>query len=266
MTDETRLEEAVDGLRALHAARWSDYGGAVHVRLDGPVGEVVLDHPPARHALTTGMMVALGEAACALADAPCVALVWRSSDGRAFCAGGHLGQVRAELVQGESGRAMSGAMATVMDAFWTSPVIQIAAVEGPAVGGGAELLTAMDLSCFGPRGRAAFRQVGLGVTAGWGGARRLVAGVGRARALRWLTVDPEVDGPSAEAAGFGLAVDDARAAAEGLAARLAALPAPAVRAAKRQVASDDAAEHVDAFASVWGGPAHRQALGLTPTG
>ena len=55
-------------------------------------------------------------------------------------------------------------------------MVSVAIVDGPAVGGGAELTTATDHRVFGPGAWLSFRQAALGVAAGWGGAVPLWCG------------------------------------------------------------------------------------------
>ncbi len=66
------------------------------------------------------------------------------------------------------------------------PILSIAAVDGYAMGGGAELATACDLRVMSRRSVVQFVQLKMGVTPGWGGGTRLVRMVGREKALEML--------------------------------------------------------------------------------
>ena len=83
------------------------------------------------------------------------------------------------------------------------PQAVIAAVEGPAIGGGAILALAADFRVLADGAFFRFPEVRLGMTLGWGGLPLLSALVGPARAKRLLFCDETVS--AAEAAAMGLA-------------------------------------------------------------
>lgn len=259
--EEPQLAEAATLLRGL-AAGVAGIEGRVLTRVSGAVAEVVLDGPRARNALTAGMMADLADAVAWARAQDVGVIVVRSSTEGAFCAGGHLRQVREALVAPDAARAMCAGMTAVLDALLDAPQVSVALVDGPAIGGGAELACSADLRVFTSNGTMAWRQASLGVAAGWGGAHRLRDLVGPRRALAWMATGRGIGGPEAVAVGLADAlVDDLREADAWLAA-LAATPAAALRACKRQVRARDAADEATAFLDVWGGPAHRRALGL----
>ena len=117
----------------------------------GPSGylRVRLARPDRRNALDAGMTRALLD--IVRAD-PAVLLLIESTDPAAFCAG-------ADLTVPDRERAeVSDLLYQCYEAMVTRPGPVIAVVEGPAVGGGAQLAGAADLRIVGPRGR--FRWVG----------------------------------------------------------------------------------------------------------
>lgn len=251
---------ALEGLAAGAAPR----EGTVRLELSGPVARLVIDNPSARNAMSVRMMVELADAVLRLQAWEGAALVFSSEGGPAFCSGGHLGDVRTALGSPEAGRVMSVAMTAVLDALLALPIVSVAAVEGVAMGGGAELLTACDHRVLAAGARVHFVQARLGVAPGWGGARRLIAHVGRPRALRLLTAAVPVSAADALSIGLADAVvpEDAVAGALQWLEPLLGSPAASLRAVKAQVAvapRTDTAE-ADAFATVWAGPAHRAAL------
>jgi ethylmalonyl-CoA/methylmalonyl-CoA decarboxylase len=146
----------------------------------------------------------------------------------------------------------------------------VAAIEGGALGGGAELATACDHLVMASDAAVRFVQVSLGVCTGWGGGPRLVRLLGRRDALRLLGTACRVS--AQQALQLGLAD---RLAPPGAAAQVAgellepylAHPTPAVRAMKAVVAAADdvpldAALAVEAklFGGLWGGEANQAAL------
>lgn len=263
---------------ALDKARWHVVAlrpacredGRVHLELDGDRATIWIDNGGARNALTVGMMEDLLGAVEVLRGWGGSTVVLRARGGGAFCAGGHLGQVRKGLGTPDAGRRMARVMGPVLDALYNLPMVSVALVEGPAVGGGAELATACDHRIFTEEAWFQFRQAALGVGAGWGGIRRLVHQVPATVALRWVTTARRVDGREATAMGFSevcVAAGHGDEALEAFLAPVRALPVAGVRAVKRQVAaarglSEDRTEDVEAFSEVWGGPAHRAAMGM----
>ncbi len=233
--------------------------GRVEVRRDAGVVEVLLDNPTAHHALDVGMMRALGAALTQVEDPDVGLVVWRSS-GPSFCSGGDLRSVSASLGTSDAGAEMAWAMRTITDAWHHGPALVVAVSEGPSVGGGAELLTAADLRWVTPGAWMSFRQVALGVTCGWGGTPRLISQVGRARAAVWLATSERVDADAGAEAGFWRVCRDPHAEIRRLMGRSPA----ALRALKAQIVAADSRRsgvaQDEAFASVWGGPAHREAL------
>lgn len=232
------------------------------VRVEG--GEIVLDHPSTRNALHPRMMVTLADAIAAW-QGP--AMIVRGA-GDAFCSGGNLGVVRDHLAVAGAGAAFGGFMTGALDRLWELDTITIAAVTGPALGGGAELLATCDLVVAAPTATIGFVHARLGVSPGFGGGARLVARVGSQAALRLLVTAERVD--AREALRIGLVdeiADDPVARARELADRIRSMPAESVAAGKRIAregarggfASARAAEAA-AFAALWGGPAHRASL------
>ena len=161
---------------------------------------------------------------------------------------------------------ISRAMTAVLDGLLALPVPSVAALDGLAVGGGAELAVACDWRVASPEARIHFIHAELGIAPGWGGTARLARLVGRNHALRVLTRARPVS--RGEALTFGL-IDhacDGRAVDEALVwcEPLLHHPPAAIRAIKAQVAvvapPRGSVQEATRFAEVWGGPAHQEAL------
>ncbi|MEZ4323180.1 MAG: enoyl-CoA hydratase/isomerase family protein [Myxococcota bacterium] len=231
--------------------------GTVRVTDDG----LVLENPEARGAITVHMMVELADAVLAWQEACPAVVVVRGSGPGVFCSGGHLGQVRASLLDPESGERMSRCMTAVLDGLACLPAVVVMWVDGPALGGGAEVLTAGDAVFVGPSARIGFVHARLGVVPGWGGATRLTRALGPRQALELLASAP-VLGPE-EAVRTGLARGDLDA-GERFLAEVRSRPADAVRAAKRQVLAACPlvrdGQEATLFGEVWGSPTHRACL------
>src|SRR4051794_41747678 len=71
----------------------------------------------------------------------------------------------------------------VLDRVAAFPMPVIAALNGHALGGGAEVAVAADIRIAADDVRIGFNQVSLGIMPAWGGAERLTQIVGRGRAM-----------------------------------------------------------------------------------
>lgn len=256
-------------------ARLPPTGGAIHVRDEAGVRVLTLDHPAARNALSPSMMLALADAVSAAAAWPGLRALVIGGRGPSFCAGGDLAAVQAHLLEPGTAVEMQAFMRATGDALAALPCLVIAAVEGAALGGGAELLTACDLVFASPAARVGFVQAAMGVSPGFGGGRRLLRRVGPQRAVDLLTRATPLT--ATEALRVGLVdevVDDPWSRALGRAAEAASLPPAAASAAKRLLLAleaegargpatpspDQPDAEAETFASLWAGPEHVAAL------
>jgi enoyl-CoA hydratase len=185
-------------------------------RDDGVVG-VWLDRPAKRNALDRELVTALGNA---FGDADARAFVLGSSSPGAFSAGADLG-----LADDERAR-VSDLLYRCYERMLRCPAPIVAAVDGAAVGGGAQLALASDLRVGGPSARLRFVGPGHGLAIGaWG----LPSLVGRGRALELCLTMRPVDADEALSLGLLDRVEpDPRAAALTLASELTRLDAGAV--------------------------------------
>jgi enoyl-CoA hydratase len=208
----------------------------VRVERNGPVCTVVLDRPEVRNAVDRSTAAALADAFRAFdADADAsVAVLWGA--GGTFCAGADLRAIaRGEPNALDPDLSADAPMGPSRLAL-SKPVI--AAISGHAVAGGLELALWCDL-------RVVERDAVLGVFCRrWGvplvdgGTVRLPRIVGLGRALDLVLTGRPVAADEALAIGLAdrvVGTGDARAAAEALAAQIAAFPQACVRSDRRSV-------------------------------
>jgi ethylmalonyl-CoA/methylmalonyl-CoA decarboxylase len=250
-------------------------GGAVRLTTDGPVARLTLDHPEAKNALSGAMLAQLADAVVALEGWRGEAVIVTGAGGT-FCAGADLKQVRGALGDAEAAEKLNTLGSLLTARLRALPAVTVAAVEGWAVGGGAELAVACDLRVLAADARVGFVHGRLGLTPGWGGGGRLTRLLGRQRALRLLLEARPVGAQRALDLGLadrlappGEAVAAAEAVAAGwrgrapeVIARIKAI----VEAAHAGAPDEAAAVEADAFRSLWGGPAHRAALAASAKG
>ncbi|MNQ05332.1 putative enoyl-CoA hydratase echA8 [compost metagenome] len=135
---------------------------------------------------------------------------------------------------------------TLCRAWSEMPQLTIAAIDGPAVGGGAVLALACDWRVLGASASVRLPEVRLGMPLAWGGLPRLASLAGPARAKLALFTDMRLD--PATALQWGLAdalapAGEALRAALELAREAAACPALALRLTKRAIDAQFDASH-----------------------
>ena len=111
------------------------------------------------------------------------ALVVTGRGSRFFCSGGDVKRYRALTERAELDSVFMR-VRRLLDRFEALPVPVIAAVNGYAIGGGAEMLVACDVRFADARARIGFPQARLGITAGWYGFERLARDCGYIHAMR----------------------------------------------------------------------------------
>ena len=160
-----------------------------------------LDNPDARNALSIGMMCQLETHLHTLLQRDARFVVIRGSN-KHFCSGGDLKDVREHLMEPLLGQMMCSYMTDVLHRYQQSTMFVLVAVEGAALGGGAELTTVGDYVVAEPSATVAFVQAKLGVTPGWGGGQRLINKIGSRKTLQALVTAGRLS--AVEAKNFGI--------------------------------------------------------------
>lgn len=152
----------------------------VDLELDDGLAVITIDRPHARNAISLETMDQLEKALDSADGAR--ALVITGAGDRAFVSGGDLKELSA-LRTALDASAMAFRMRTICDriAGFTGPTI--AALNGHALGGGAEFAVSADIRVAADDIKIGFNQVALEIMPAWGGAERLVALVGYSQAL-----------------------------------------------------------------------------------
>ena len=166
------------------------------VEIAGGIGTVTLNRPEKMNAFDRPMCVDLLEALRLLAGSDVVRGIIVTGSGKAFCAGADLGVLQAE------GRALVQAGKDIALTIRSAPKPVLAAVNGAAAGGGANLALACDYRIASDQ--ASIGQVfhKLGLVPDWGGAFFLPRLTGISRALELVWSARMV--PAAEALSYGL--------------------------------------------------------------
>jgi len=229
----------------------------VDVELHDGVAVITIDRPHARNAIGQATMDELEKALVAVAGAR--ALVIRGAGERAFVSGGDLKELSAIRTEDEA-MAMALKMRRICDQLADFPAPVIAALNGHALGGGAEVAVAADIRVAADDIRIGFTQVTLAIMPAWGGAERLAALVGKGRALLLAGAGRVLDAAEAERIGL---VDQVlpRASFEvGWRALARSLANDSAREIKRLTAGNlPPEEAARAFARLWVTDAHWEA-------
>lgn len=137
----------------------------------GPVRVLRLTRPEVRNAMDTALLAALLDAVADAVAEPAVRVVVVTGTGGSFSAGADL---REGLDHAGRVRRMD-LLCQVYEAVGTCPKPTVAAVEGPCVGGGAEVAAACDVRVADPSATFRFPGAALGIPVG---AAKLVGLVG----------------------------------------------------------------------------------------
>jgi enoyl-CoA hydratase/carnithine racemase len=232
----------------------------VTLELTDGVAVVTIDRPEVRNALGDRAAQELSHALDQAEAADAGVLVLRGGGDRAFVSGGDLKEL--STLRDEPGAiAMASHRRRLLDRLATFPVPVIAALNGHAIGGGAEVAVAADIRVAAADVSIAFAQVRLAIMPAWGGAERLAELVGRSQALLLIGTGRTVDAQEAQRLGlFDVVVPRERFEEgwQGIAKAFAGLPPGAARSIKSVVAAarphhHPALEHdaVRHFARLW---------------
>ncbi|HEX7660913.1 MAG TPA: enoyl-CoA hydratase-related protein [Pseudonocardiaceae bacterium] len=214
-----------------------------HYEQDGFVATVTIDRQEVLNALDDAVLADLDEAVNQVDLDQTRCLIITGAGNRAFVAGADI--ARMSTMTRQEAAAFGTYGNAVFRRIEKLPVPTIAAINGYALGGGCELACACDIRIATEHAKFGQPEVGLGITAGFGGTQRLarVIGVGRAKELLYTgrTIT------AAEALRIGLITaavpaDQLMGTARQLAGQIAGHPPVAVRATKAAI---DLGQQVD---------------------
>jgi enoyl-CoA hydratase/carnithine racemase len=226
------------------------------LELENGLAVLTIDRPHARNAIALDTMDQLEKALDAAAGAR--TLVIKGAGERAFVSGGDLKELSA-LRTVEDASAMAKRMRSICDQLANFPAPVIAALNGHAFGGGAEVAVAADIRVAADDIKIAFNQVELEIMPAWGGAERLAALVGKSKALLLAGTGKALDAVEAERIGLVDLVLPRSSFEDGwrsLANSLARRPAAEIKRVIGGVSPDEA---IASFARLWVADAHWQA-------
>lgn len=176
-----------------------DEHSPVLTRREQNVGWLLLNRPAKRNALNGAMRSGLDAALADLAADDDIRVVVLTGSPPAFCAG-------ADLTDAQSAsHPLAGHASPVAGSLARFAKVLIAAVNGPAMGGGLELALGCDLRVAASSARFALPEVRIGSLPGSGGTQRLMRAIHPAVAARMLLTGEPLS--AAEALQVGLISD-----------------------------------------------------------
>jgi enoyl-CoA hydratase/carnithine racemase len=185
-----------------------DLPGVAHMRFDtlrfeteGNLGLLTLDRPERLNAISKQMTLDLAAVVTELESNDEVRVVIVTGEGRAFCAGADIKE-RAENPDDFSVQRTSRLISPTFRRIERLPQVTIAAINGPAAGGGLELALACDLRIASTTARMGLPEVTLGILPGAGGTQRLPRLIGPARAKELMYFGKLIDASKAHAWGI----------------------------------------------------------------
>src|SRR3954466_11141070 len=220
----------------------------VDLEFDDGLAVITIDRPHARNAISLETMDQLEKALDGADGARALVLI--GAGDRAFVSGGDLKELSALRTEQEAA-SMAFRMRTICDRIAGFPTPTIAALNGHALGGGAEFAVSADIRLAADDVKIGFNQVTLEIMPAWGGAERLVALVGYSKALLLAGTGTVLDAAEAERIGLVDKVFPRASFAEGwrgIAKALAGRPAGEI---KRVMKGASTTEAVTAFARLW---------------
>ena len=213
--------------------------------VDG-VATLTMNRPKVRNALSAAMSAGLEEAIPRLADDPQVRVVVLTGAGGAFCAGGdvkgfaragssRVSGARPSFEQRVAGLRSSTELCRILHEM---PKPTLAAIEGPAAGGGLSFALACDIRIASETAKFTTAFAKIGLSGDYGGSYFLPHLIGAAKARELYFTADLID--AQEAARLGLVnhvygADEYRSAVEMWAGRLAAAPTVALGYMKRNL-------------------------------
>lgn len=238
-------------------------------RTDDGVVTLTFQRPAVHNALDWAAMDAFAAAVSRLADGGVSAVIVTGAGTESFCSGGDQRALVGHTAR-EDGERLARTMGDALGALERLPVPVLAAVNGIALGGGAEVALACDLRFVDAAVRFGLVHLRLGLIPGWGGGQRLARLVGPGRAARMLLEARPYGAEELES--LGLADDVAPAgqalpAARAFAARVAQADPATVASVKRLLWAARHERYPDAlrteralFEDLWPAQAHVAAM------
>lgn len=238
-----------------------DYGGLVTVRHQNGVAQVALNDLRKKNSLGSEMTDALLEALSDVEANLDMRAVVLSSNSDYFSSGADLIELSRSIDDRHKVFRIHDKLLNLMHRIDRLRVPVIAAINGPAIGGGAELALACDFRLMAERSLLSFPEIRFGIMPGAGGVARLARLVGREKAMFFQMTGASISAEVAVAERLVLkavAAEVLASESNALAEKIASFPSAAIEFIKRSnrlcldMPLESALEHCQASVMVLG--------------
>ncbi len=171
----------------------------VLTEIKGAVGIATLNRPEALNALNTPLLDALADTLEAWDADPKVRVIIVTGSEKAFAAGADVKEMAPKSFAQMHAENLFGRQ---LDRITRIRKPIIAAVSGFALGGGCELVMALDIAIAADNAKFGQPEITLGIMPGLGGSQRLVRAVGKAKAMELCLSGRMMDAAEALASGL----------------------------------------------------------------
>lgn len=166
---------------------------SIKFQIEDRIAIIALNRPDVHNAVNAEMMSELESVLTKIETNKEIYCIILTGEGKeSFCAGGDL-KYFVTLKTRDAGQKMSLRMQKILNRLWNGNKPVIAAVNGQALGGGCEILTACHFRLASSHATFAFRQAANGIITGWGGGVRLFQQIGKSQAMRLLMTADTID-------------------------------------------------------------------------
>ena len=169
------------------------------VTIEGGIGLIQLNRPKVLNALSSALMIELGDATEAMDRDPAVHCIVIHGSERAFSAGADIDQMKSAtpvgMIENNWINLNFGRLRRV-----SKPII--AAVSGYCLGGGCELAMTCDMIIASESAQFGQPEINIGIIPGAGGTQRLTRALGKSRAMELILTGKFMSAREAEARGL----------------------------------------------------------------
>lgn len=225
----------------------------VHLNIQGRIAELRLENPAKLNAFTVEMLAQFSGHLDTIersADITCVLVT--AAPAKAFCAGADINGW-GDMTPAEFARHWVRGGHRIFDRLARLARPTIAVLQGHAFGGGLELAASCDIRVMAPNATLSLPEAQVGIVPGWSGSQRLARLLPEAVVKEMALFGRRIPADRAYALGFAAEVaEDARTAADAIAARLTELSPRAVEITKSMIhagVGEDSAALTEALGS-----------------
>lgn len=165
------------------------------------ISQAIIDRPETMNAINFDVMNQLESLLDDLEKDDKLRLFVLTGSGNSFISGGDLREFH-QIKDADGAKEMTRRMISILQRIENLPCWTLAAVNGPAYGGGWEVLLSFDFRIAVSSAKIGFTQGKFFLPPGWGGISKLTEIVGRNQALYWLASQKVINAKTALKSGL----------------------------------------------------------------